>query len=329
MAIRLKLYLPPLRMAEAVGFRQLTLVPVVGGGPRFQDYLLAEEAIGAGLLTITEVNESGTVPELLATNGSDKPVLLLDGEELQGAKQNRILNTTVLLPAHAKTRIPVSCVEAGRWDYTSREFRSGHYSPSSLRQIKSRDVQASLRAHGVARSDQRAVWDAVGHKIRAFSVAAPTAAMADVVDRTHDVIAEYQKALPYPDGACGLIAAIAGRFAAADIFDSPSTLKAIWPRLVGSYALDAEVAGKSEAKSFTAKGAGEVLAHAAEQECVVCPTVGLGRDLRFEAPDLLGQALVVESRMIHVSIFPTNDSQQAGSARHGRIVAPSRRAKPR
>ena len=114
--------------------------------------------------------------------------------------------------------------------------------------------------------------------------------MSDVVDRAHDVIADYQKALPYPSGACGLIAAVAGRFAAADIFDSPSTLQAIWPRLVASYALDAEVAREARAKPFTAKGAAEVLTHAAEQECVACPTVGLGQDMRFEAPDLLGQA---------------------------------------
>ena len=33
---------------------------------RFQDYLLVSEAIDAGLLTVTEVNEAGSVPELLA-----------------------------------------------------------------------------------------------------------------------------------------------------------------------------------------------------------------------------------------------------------------------
>lgn len=325
MAIQLRQYVPQLTPNEAVGFRQLTLVPVVGGGRRFRDYLLASEAIEAGLLTVTEVSESGSVPELLATNSSDKPILLLDGEELQGARQNRILNTTVLLPAHAKTSFPVSCVEAGRWQYTSRDFRSGHYAPSSLRQIKSRDVQASLRSHGVARSDQGAVWDAVSEKIQAFAAAAPTAAMSDVVDRAHDVIADYQKALPYPSGACGLIAAVAGRFAAADIFDSPSTLQAIWPRLVASYALDAEVAREARAKPFTAKGAAEVLTHAAEQECVACPTVGLGQDMRFEAPDLLGQALVVEPCMIHMSVFPTKGSHQPGTVTRSRIVPPSRR----
>ena len=42
MAIQLRQYVPQLTPNEAVGFRQLTLVPVVGGGRRFRDYLLAQ-----------------------------------------------------------------------------------------------------------------------------------------------------------------------------------------------------------------------------------------------------------------------------------------------
>lgn len=327
MAIQLKQYLPEFKPLDAAGFRQLTIVSLLGGGPRFQDYLLASEAIEAGLLTVTEVSESGSVPELLAVNQADKPILLLDGEELQGARQNRILNTSVLLPAHCKTRIPVSCVKAGRWQYTSRTFRPGNYAPSSLRQVKSRDVQRNLRAEGRATSDQNAVWNSVGEQIRAYAAVAPTAAMSDVADRAADAVAEYQKAFPCPDGACGVIAAIAGRFAAADIFDSPSTLQVVWPRLLASYAIDAEVAKGATAKPFTSKGAEEVLRHAAEQECTACPTVGVGQDLRFEAPDMLGQALVADDTIIHMSVFPTKADQQPSHGRPGRMVPPSRRAR--
>ena len=82
--IHMKDILPEWTPATAIGHRNLTLVPLRGEGhqQRFQDYLLASEAIDAGTLTVTEVDESGTVPELLAVNGSDRPVLLIDGEEL-------------------------------------------------------------------------------------------------------------------------------------------------------------------------------------------------------------------------------------------------------
>jgi hypothetical protein len=54
-------------------------------------------AEAGGWVTIGEVSDAGSVPTLVVKNNADRPVLLLDGEELLGAKQNRILNTTVLL----------------------------------------------------------------------------------------------------------------------------------------------------------------------------------------------------------------------------------------
>jgi hypothetical protein len=44
------------------------------------------------------------VPQLLFINDAMRPVLLLDGEELVGAKQNRVLNLTVLAPAPPRWR---------------------------------------------------------------------------------------------------------------------------------------------------------------------------------------------------------------------------------
>jgi hypothetical protein len=85
------------------------------------------KALGKSLLTVTEVNQGGTVPELKVVNRADLPVLLLAGEEVAGAKQNRVLNTTILLMEHSETIIPVSCTEQGRWDYVSEAFaESGH-----------------------------------------------------------------------------------------------------------------------------------------------------------------------------------------------------------
>lgn len=204
--IQLKDVLPEWTPGAAISHRNLTLVPLQGAGhqARFQDYLLASEAIDAGVLTVTEVDDAGTVPELLAVNDADRPILLIDGEELQGAKQNRILNTSVLLPPKSKTRIPVSCVEEGRWSHVSPTFKAGNYSPSSLRQRKSRDVQRSLRAHGRAESDQGAVWDNVAAHIEARAAKSPTRAMADAMATLEDVAGRYHEALPYPSAACGV-----------------------------------------------------------------------------------------------------------------------------
>lgn len=325
--IQMKDVLPKWTPATAMSHRNLTLVPLRGEGHqgRFQDYLLASEAIDAGVLTVTEVDESGAVPELLAVNDADKPVLLLDGEELQGAKQDRILNTTVLLPPKSKTRIPVSCVEQGRWSHTSPTFRTGNYAPSSLRRRKSRDVQYSLRARGRAESDQGAVWESVAEHIDACAAASPTLAMSDALATLSGVLGRYQEALPYPSGTCGVVAAVSGRFVAADAFDSPSTLEGIWGRLVASYAVDAEAAKDEAVKLFTAKAVEVLLEHVADQRCQAFDAVGLGRDLRFEADDVFGQGLCVENHLLHLSVFPPPSNRPQRESDSPPISPPSQR----
>ncbi|NLY03050.1 MAG: hypothetical protein GXY83_43920, partial [Rhodopirellula sp.] len=45
------------------------------------EYLLSDEGIGSGGVTVTEVSESGSVPDLLVENKGDVRVLFLEGEE--------------------------------------------------------------------------------------------------------------------------------------------------------------------------------------------------------------------------------------------------------
>lgn len=325
-------FVEKIEAADAIGHLNLTLVPL-GGGERHGrlDYLLAAEAIEAGTLSVTEVDESGSVPELLAVNSGEKMILLLDGEELVGAKQNRIINTTILLRAKSKTKIPVSCVEQGRWHHASREFTSGNYSPANLRARKSRDVTANLRRSGRAESDQGAVWEEVECCLEIAAVESPTMAMRDVVEQRRESFDAYVDALPYPNNARGVIAAVNGAFIAADIFDNPQTLRGIWPRLITGYAMDAISRREDKSSPFTAKAAEVLLEHTGEIECSALASVGLGKDWRFEAADIIGQALIAKRTCIHLSIFP-NDSETNSQPQNTcatRIHPPSRRRRNR
>ncbi|MBL4702579.1 MAG: hypothetical protein JKX85_15130 [Phycisphaeraceae bacterium] len=329
MTISMQDVLPKWLPSNAVGHKGLTLIPLREKvrQQRFEDYLLTSEAIHLGVLSITEVGDSGSVPELQTINTGDLSILLIDGEELQGAKQNRILNTSIFLPPMSRELIPVSCVEEGRWDQTSEEFESGNYAPSSLRQQKSRDVQFNLREHGRAESDQDVVWDGVREHIEACNIQAPTGAMSDAMENRSEVLSRYQEALPCPADACGVVAAVHGQLIAVDVFDSPSTLKAIWPRLIASYAMDAE---KSTSKSkrpklFTAKAVEVLLEHIAQQQCQKFKSVGRGYDLRFEASTMLGQALYVEDRILHMSVFPTSTKPCRKITEGPHITPPSQR----
>jgi hypothetical protein len=124
-----------------------------------------DDAIAQGLARVTELTAAGSVPELRFENDADRPVLLLDGEELIGAKQNRVLNLTVLAPAKQSIVIPVSCVEAGRWHAEAPDFKTAeHVLYSRARAHRTAQVTASMRASGTRRSNQSAIWDDIADK---------------------------------------------------------------------------------------------------------------------------------------------------------------------
>jgi len=319
-------YIGELEIGEALSHNGLTLVPLGGNGTATLDYILGAEAIRAGTLVVTEVDESGSVPELLVRSTAETMVLLLDGEELVGAKQNRILNTSVLLPPKVEARIPVSCVEQGRWHRMSEEFSPGAYSPSHLRARKSKDVSRNLREQGRAASDQAGVWEEVGEVIRESASPSPTMAMHDVAERRRDSLDGYLDELTHPDGARGVVAAVHGEFAAIDCFDKPDTLRRIWTRLISGYAMDAIRHRGSTHRRFTAGKVNRVFEQLRDVECDPCPSVGIGSDWRFESDAVVGQALVAEAACVHLSVFPNRDG---GIRRtHGsRLAPPSRRGR--
>ena len=84
-----------------------------------------------------------------------------DGEELIGAKQNRVANLTMLIPAAKTTNIPVSCVEAGRCLTAGRTSGSATAFRIRAGAEKLQDVRESLRTSGIPRSDQGHVWSSI------------------------------------------------------------------------------------------------------------------------------------------------------------------------
>ena len=90
-------FLSKINLGEVQGFKNLQIIPLFTEGEESPVYLTLKEALEKRLLVVTEVSAQASVPELKVINNADLPVLLLDGEELAGAKQNRVLNSTILV----------------------------------------------------------------------------------------------------------------------------------------------------------------------------------------------------------------------------------------
>jgi len=111
-------------IGQPLHHHNLTVFPLTWTHPQDTFYILLGNAIEAGQAVVEEVTEAGSVPNLAVTNKADWPILIPEGEILIGAKQNRVVNVSVLVAAGTKFVMPVSCVEAGRWRYQSRHFES-------------------------------------------------------------------------------------------------------------------------------------------------------------------------------------------------------------
>jgi len=145
------------------------------------EYLTLAEALESGQLTITEVSLSGSVPELKAVNRGEKAVLMLDGEELVGAKQNRVLNTTIWVAPGDSLVIPVSCVERNRWSGLHHPVeKSDNLMAHSMRLKKVQSVNRNLEKRTGFRSDQHEVWLELDRACYLLNVDSPTAAMRDI-----------------------------------------------------------------------------------------------------------------------------------------------------
>ncbi|MDP9437654.1 MAG: hypothetical protein M3P49_02760, partial [Actinomycetota bacterium] len=115
---------------EPVSHGSLHLFALIGGPSEEEEGMtLLEVALEGGSLRVEEIGESGSVPELRVVNGGCTAVLILEGDELIGAKQNRVVNSSVLVAASSELVLPVSCVERGRWSYRSPVFSSGSATP--------------------------------------------------------------------------------------------------------------------------------------------------------------------------------------------------------
>jgi hypothetical protein len=223
-------------------YRNLTLTPILlKDGPLSSvEPMSLEDALAAGTLRVSEVSAEGHVPELRVSNSGEAPVFILDGEELVGAKQNRIVNLTILVPPHSETVIPVSCIEAGRWGYSRPGFAAaGRVLNPEIRYRKAEAVTKSLKEKRLRFSDQRAVWDGVDKMLYALGSTSPTRALSDGYENRANAVSEYLAAFAIQPGQAGVIYRIGGVLAGLDLFGSERTFARSFPKLVRGSALQA------------------------------------------------------------------------------------------
>ena len=276
-------------------------------------------ALAKGFVEISEVSEGGHVPNLKVTNKSDDPVLLLDGEEVMGAKQNRVMNTSILLAAHSETVIPVSCTEQGRWQYNSRQFQeSGNIMPARSRSAKSSRVMANLHSSNFYDAGQGDVWNEVRHYHQSLGTSSYSGAMSDAFAQRDDDLRDYLGAFPLQPGQKGVVVLLNGAPVGADYLSQPEVYADLHEKLVKSFAVEAllqRTSGETNPGDLAIE-AYEMLRSLGDAIESPFQPVGLGEDLRYEGERSGGAALVHEDSLVHLNVYPRAWSHAAGNFNH-------------
>ena len=258
----------------------------------------------SGGVHITERGDA-EVPTLHVNNPTDSPVLLVEGETVNGGYQNRVLNVSVLVPAASSIDVPVSCVEQGRWGGGSEFSRGQTFAPRRVRRQKTSSVSASMRTNGSRRSDQGSVWRSVQHELARLGVDNDTVALdgvSNVFGRGDRLGLDIEKLVQMGPlaGQCGVVVSHGSRIVAADVFGTPDMFACHWAAVVRSNMLDATEAGRTQPSATRALRFLHTFANAATE---VAPGVGLGREHHVTTPRIVGQALIWDDILVHASAF--------------------------
>ena len=305
-----------IQAGEPAEHRGIVVTPLFPKRDPVTEYVTLDDALPQGL-RVREVDESGSVPELVVENPLEARVLLYDGEELVGAKQNRILNVSVLVEAKTTLTIPVSCVEEGRWSRVSPSFASGsHISHGQLRRRKAEAQAAQPLARGVAQS---VVWDALYEKALHMSVDSPTGASSDLYRAHERDLRVLEDAFPAQPGQCGAVLGIENDLC-LDLVSRPDAFARLWPKLRAGYLLDAleRLDGKPSTASAVEAFVGAIDGSLVTRQ----PSAGLGEDVRLRGQQVIGSGLELEGEVIQLSAFRSEDG---GRRAFRRIARPSRR----
>jgi hypothetical protein len=319
----LKEYVGELVIGKGMVKEALGVLPVHYGKASEVAYVTYDEALKKKVITVTEVSEGGSVPQLRLINKGDQRVLILDGEQLVGAKQNRILNTTILVEANDTLIIPVTCVEQGRWSYSQGRYAgnrdmgdSRHQMVATERAMKAQAVSANLAASAGYTGDQNGTWRRLDDRMHDIGVDSPTSAMEDMYESVEDKLKAFLEALAIDmfdesESIVGAVFTIEGEILGMDAFDKHSTTERVWEKLLNSYAIEV-LRARKEGDVNTGR-AEAFLQSVVGAEMNIFSPPGLGKDVRLQSDVVVGSGLVVDDQVVHAYAFNTQGQDDAGS----------------
>jgi hypothetical protein len=271
-------------------------------------YRPAGPEIKNGGLIISESTGEGIVGKLLALNNTPSHLLLTDADVLVGAKQNRVLDKSILLAPMTKTVIDVSCIERLRWNYTSRNFSNpGSVANPDLRKEKARILFSKKNDDGEQKHEtQRAVWSHVHESIMENGYQSNTESYAELIDHSMGRAAINFPACEPEKGCNGLAVILDRKVYSIDLFGNEEVFGYYFPMLRDS-AFRMAVTGKKKKPVEQPEAYYKVLDaldnFEAAERYPESSYSGSGSFNNIETEEIVGFELTWSGNLIHDAIF--------------------------
>lgn len=312
-----------LELLESQKYKNMEVIPVKLNNIGNKDYLTLRRGIRAGFVEVTEC-EVSTVGTVLARNNASIPLVLIDGDEIVGAKQNRIMNRSLIIPPKTAMPVSVSCTEQGRWhygrtrrnlfnDYDREDFDDRrelfeHFGCSdfaadfSTRRAKSRNLYED-------RDCQSSVWSSISDLERKTAYRSRTSALNDNYENHRSIHDNYLKHFKLEFGQSGAIFVINGQIKGLELFHNPLIYQEYHEKIFRSYIMEAITNKSFRCSSISYNELEAFLREISYADFRCSENKGIGRHLNFANRYGTGSVLIDGRNLVHINYFNTCNSK--------------------
>ena len=266
------------------------------------DLLTLEKGIELGLVNVKECEQS-QVNTLIVENNAVTPLILIDGEEVVGGDQNRIVSETIIIAPESSMKIPVNCSEQGRWAYKKEFIHSDYIANYNTRRAKE-------YARRKNRSVQHTVWSSIHDVENDYSFASPTSALSESYDNLKRNHNEIVKSFEIVKGQNGVLIIVDGEIKGFEVFLNSDIYKQFHEKIIKSYLIDSKL--ENSMFSVNVDEAQNVIDNAIDSNFELKASIGLEESYEFENDTGLGVISTYKSEIIHWSYFKKSEDSIAG-----------------
>ena len=280
-------------------------IPVLSNESKISDFITIYKNNKKDFL----LKETGRVDHVLVENLSSKPLLVLNGEIFDGAKQDRVANETVLVPENSSMEIKVSCVEQGRWAYKTKAFSRGknmfNYHSKGVKDLHSNSAKHNQSSGPI----QDNVWRSIQNKQIRMGVSSNTGSVNDTYKKFDEKLSQLEASVDEESNQIGLLVMIPGRYIGLDLFINNEIFKKYKQRLYKSHFIELL---DHTVKKFPESAINSFMIQLMFGKEVTNQRI-LGEELSIYEKDyqLTSNALVLKNNLIHLSAIKNMDRMYA------------------